>query len=60
MMFVDDIKNRYSGDFVPEKELPKWVLNYVDASEAGLLTHLMDDGGPIHIVYQNFDRSPNF
>ena len=49
-----------SVDFGDEKEVLKWVLNYLDASRSGLLTHLLDDGGPINIVYQNYDWSGNF
>ena len=51
--------NRYSVDFGDEKEILKWVISYLDPTKAGLLTHLQRDGGPIHIVYQDFDWSLN-
>ncbi|KAK1304458.1 hypothetical protein QJS10_CPB11g02269 [Acorus calamus] len=45
----------YSIDFGQEKEILKWILNYLDATKAGLLTHLLNDGGPINIVYQHYN-----
>ncbi|OMO89432.1 hypothetical protein CCACVL1_07827 [Corchorus capsularis] len=50
----------FSVDFGEEKEVLKWVLNYLDATKQGLLTHLLDDGGSVNIVYQNYDWSGNF
>jgi len=50
---------RFSGDFGPEKEILKWILNYLDPNKAGLVTHLLGDSGPVHISYQNFDWSIN-
>ncbi|OWM77224.1 hypothetical protein CDL15_Pgr028861 [Punica granatum] len=49
----------YSSDFGQEKEILRWVLNYLDATKAGLLTHLLSDGGPVSIVYQDYDWSVN-
>ncbi|XP_042394947.1 uncharacterized protein LOC121985509 [Zingiber officinale] len=49
----------YSSDFGQEKDILEWILSYLDASKAGLLTHLLNDGGPIKISYQNFDWSLN-
>lgn len=49
----------YMVDFGQEKEILKWVLDYVDATKAGLLTHLLSDGSPVNIVYQNYDWSGN-
>ncbi|PHT99244.1 hypothetical protein BC332_31851 [Capsicum chinense] len=49
----------YSGDFGQEKELLKWITGYLDATKAGLLTHLMGDGGPVNVVYSSFDWSLN-
>ncbi|KAG2707755.1 hypothetical protein I3760_05G161800 [Carya illinoinensis] len=46
-------------DFGNEKEILKWILNYSDATKAGLLTHLLGDVGPVHIVYQDYDWSLN-
>ena len=50
---------RFSGDFGTEKDILKWIINYLDPSKAGLLTHLLGDGGPVNISYQNFDWSIN-
>ncbi|XP_010918370.1 uncharacterized protein [Elaeis guineensis] len=47
----------YSVDFGQDKDILKWILNYLDATKSGLLTHLLNDGGPVNIVYQNFDWS---
>ncbi|XP_039135129.1 uncharacterized protein LOC120272372 [Dioscorea cayenensis subsp. rotundata] len=49
----------HSADFGQEKDILKWILNYLDANKAGLLTHLLNDGGPVNIVYKNFDWSLN-
>ncbi|XP_059457747.1 uncharacterized protein LOC132187446 [Corylus avellana] len=46
-------------DFGNDKEILKWILNYLDATKAGLLTHLLADGGPINIVYQDYNWSLN-
>ncbi|CAA3015763.1 uncharacterized protein LOC111405922 [Olea europaea subsp. europaea] len=58
-VYLSRVIKWYSADFVQEKEIPKWIINYLDATKAGLLTHLLNDGGPINIVYQNFDWSLN-
>ena len=50
---------RYSADFGQEKEILKWMLNYLDATKAGLLTHLLGDGGPVNIVYYGYDWAIN-
>ncbi|TMW99157.1 hypothetical protein EJD97_002973 [Solanum chilense] len=49
----------YNTDFGQEKEILKWITGYLDATKAGLLTHLMVDGGPVNVVYSSFDWSPN-
>ncbi|KAI4357098.1 hypothetical protein L6164_001067 [Bauhinia variegata] len=49
----------FNGDFGQEREILKWLINYVDANKAGLLTHLLGDSGPVSISYQNFDSSIN-
>ncbi|KAL0296514.1 UNVERIFIED_CONTAM: hypothetical protein Sradi_6703500 [Sesamum radiatum] len=50
----------YKSDFGQDKEILKWIINYLDASKAGLLTHLLGDGGSsVNIVYQNYDWSLN-
>ncbi|KAL3830730.1 hypothetical protein ACJIZ3_019532 [Penstemon smallii] len=58
-VYLSRIVKWYTADFGQEKEILKWIINYLDASKAGLLTHLLSDGGPIHVVYQNFDWSLN-
>jgi hypothetical protein len=50
---------RFSGDFGQEKEILRCIINYLDATKAGLLTHLLGDGGPVNIVYQDYDWSIN-
>lgn len=50
---------RFNADFGQEKEILKWSINYLDATKAGLLTHLLDDGGPVNIIYQSYDWSMN-
>ncbi|KAG6399109.1 hypothetical protein SASPL_140583 [Salvia splendens] len=47
----------YSADFGQEKDIPNWIMNYLDASKAGLLTHLISDGGSVNIAYQDYDWS---
>lgn len=49
----------YSGDFGQEKEVLKFLMDYLDANKAGLLTHLLSDGGNINIVYLKFEWSLN-
>ncbi|KAJ6726106.1 F26K24.21 PROTEIN [Salix purpurea] len=49
----------FSGDFGQEKEILRCIINYLDATKAGLLTHLLGDGGPVNIVYQDYDSSIN-
>ncbi|XP_050210609.1 uncharacterized protein LOC126660931 [Mercurialis annua] len=49
----------FNMDFGQEKEILRWIINYLDATKAGLLTHLLGDGGPVNIVYQNYDWSVN-
>ncbi|XP_006407397.2 uncharacterized protein LOC18025327 [Eutrema salsugineum] len=50
----------YKEDFSEEKKMLKWIMSYVDANKAGLLTHLLGDGrGSVNIVYQDYDWSIN-
>lgn len=53
------ISCRFDSDFGQEKEILKWIMNYLDATKAGLLTHLLSDGGPISISYKSYDWSMN-
>lgn len=58
-MFCGD-KCRYKEDFSEEKKMLKWIMSYIDANKAGLVTHLLGDGrGSVHIVYQDYDWSIN-
>ncbi|RDX91371.1 hypothetical protein CR513_26662, partial [Mucuna pruriens] len=50
---------KFSGDFGQEKDILKWIINYLDPNKAGLVTHLLGDYGPVYISYQNFDWSIN-
>ncbi|PWA86986.1 glutaredoxin-related protein [Artemisia annua] len=49
----------FSVDFGQEKEILKWIIGYLDATKAGLLSHLSSDRGAVHIVYQDYDWSIN-
>ncbi|KAK9749789.1 hypothetical protein RND81_02G150300 [Saponaria officinalis] len=49
----------YSADFGKDKEMIKWIMNYLDADKTGLLNHLLSDGGGVSILYQNYDWSIN-
>ncbi|KAL1568697.1 hypothetical protein AAHA92_00280 [Salvia divinorum] len=58
-VYLPRIFKWYSADFGPEKDIPNWIINYLDASKAGLLTHLISDGGSVNIAYQDYDWSLN-
>ncbi|KAI8538327.1 hypothetical protein RHMOL_Rhmol09G0093900 [Rhododendron molle] len=58
-IYLTRIMKWFNMDFGQDKEMLKWILNYLDATKAGLLTHLLGDGGPINIAYQNYDWSVN-
>ncbi|VAH04465.1 unnamed protein product [Triticum turgidum subsp. durum] len=49
----------YSADFGQDRDILRWIFNYLDPTKAGLLTHLLNDGGPISIAYQDYDWSLN-
>lgn len=49
----------FSADFGDDRQILKWVINYVDASNAGLLTHLLNDGGFVDVSYLDYDWSLN-
>lgn len=49
----------FNADFGQEKEVLKWIMDYLDATKAGLLTHLLSDGGPVNVAYHNYDWSVN-
>ncbi|KAJ0096219.1 hypothetical protein Patl1_15712 [Pistacia atlantica] len=58
-IYLTRIIKWFKSDFGQDKEILKWIISYLDATKAGLLTHLLSDGGPINIVYQNYDWSMN-
>ncbi|XP_022735203.1 uncharacterized protein LOC111288544 [Durio zibethinus] len=58
-VYLTRIIKWFSVDFGQGKDVLKWVMNYLDPTRAGLLTHLLADEGPIKIVYQNYDWSGN-
>ncbi|XP_030508222.2 uncharacterized protein LOC115722971 [Cannabis sativa] len=49
----------FSSDFGQEKEILKWLMSYLNATKAGLLSHLLSDGGPVSISYKDYDWSVN-
>ncbi|KAG5008488.1 hypothetical protein GLYMA_09G280900v4 [Glycine max] len=49
----------YSADFGQERNILKWIINFLDANKAGLLTHLLGDGGHVNISYMSYDWSIN-
>ncbi|KAF8398767.1 hypothetical protein HHK36_014625 [Tetracentron sinense] len=58
-VYLTRIIKWFDADFGQDSEILKWIINYLDSTKAGLLTHLLSDGGPINIVYQKFDWSVN-
>ncbi|KAK1387206.1 DEP domain-containing protein [Heracleum sosnowskyi] len=58
-VYLTRIITWFNVDFGQEKEILQWLMKYLDATEAGLLTHLLEDGGPVNIVYQDYDWSVN-
>ncbi|KAG6579155.1 hypothetical protein SDJN03_23603, partial [Cucurbita argyrosperma subsp. sororia] len=49
----------FSVDFGAEKEILRWIMKFLDAKKAGLLTHLLGDGGAVNIAYQNYNWTMN-
>ncbi|KAH1033922.1 hypothetical protein AAZX31_20G004900 [Glycine max] len=49
----------HSSDFGQERNILKWIINFLDANKAGLLTHLLGDGGHVNISYMSYDWSIN-
>ncbi|CAL0318542.1 unnamed protein product [Lupinus luteus] len=50
----------YTMDFGQEREILKWIISYLDANKAGLLTHLLGYGCSVNISYRKFDWSVNY
>jgi hypothetical protein len=59
-VYLTRIIKWYSVDFVQEKEILKWLVNYLDATKAGLLTHLLNDGGHVSVVYDKYNWAVNY
>ncbi|PIA64111.1 hypothetical protein AQUCO_00201417v1 [Aquilegia coerulea] len=58
-VYLTRIIRWFNSDFGQEKDILRWIISYLDATKAGLLTHLLSDGGPVNIVYQNYNWSLN-
>ncbi|GLT47998.1 hypothetical protein SLA2020_216430 [Shorea laevis] len=58
-VYLTRIIKWYMVDFGQEKDILKWVLNYLDATKSGHLTHLLGDGSSVAIIYQKYDWSGN-
>ncbi|KAL5721563.1 hypothetical protein ACHQM5_005193 [Ranunculus cassubicifolius] len=58
-VYLTRIIKWYNADFGQEKDILKWIINFLDATKAGLLTHLLSDGGPVNIIYQNYNWALN-
>ncbi|GAB2279730.1 hypothetical protein Dimus_014371 [Dionaea muscipula] len=59
-VYLSCIFKWYNVDFGSSvREILKWMKNYLDANRAGLLTHLLRDGGVANVVYQRYDWSLN-
>ncbi|KAF3432467.1 hypothetical protein FNV43_RR27207 [Rhamnella rubrinervis] len=58
-VYLAKIIKWFDVDFGKEKEILKWIIKYLDATKAGLLTHLLGDGSPVNVVYKNYDWSMN-
>ncbi|EPS62586.1 hypothetical protein M569_12203 [Genlisea aurea] len=43
----------YNSDFGQEKETVRWIVDFLDASRAGLLMHLLSDGGSVNVAYHS-------
>lgn len=59
-VYLTRIIKWFDMDFGQEKEMLRWIMKYLDATKAGLLTHLLADGGSVNVVYQKYDWSSNF
>ncbi|XP_022146327.1 uncharacterized protein LOC111015565 [Momordica charantia] len=58
-VYLTGIIKWFSVDFGHEKEILRWIMSFLDAKKAGLLTHLLGDGGPVNIAYQNYNWTMN-
>ncbi|XP_054825597.1 uncharacterized protein LOC129323071 [Prosopis cineraria] len=58
-VYLTRIIKWYDMDFGQGKDILKWAIHYLDATKAGFLTHILGDGGPVRISYQNYDWSIN-
>ncbi|KAL9271662.1 Glutaredoxin-2-like protein [Drosera capensis] len=59
-VYLSRIFKWYGVDFGSnDREILNWIMSYLDASRAGLLTHLLSDGGVVNIAHQTYDWSLN-
>lgn len=59
-VYLSRIFKWYGVDFgSSDREILNWIMSYLDASRAGLLTHLLSDGGVVNIAHQTYDWSLN-
>ncbi|GMJ09622.1 hypothetical protein like AT3G11920 [Hibiscus trionum] len=59
-IYLTRIIKWYCEDFGQQEEALKWVMNYLDSTQSGLLAHLLaDEDGQINVVYQDYDWSGN-
>lgn len=58
-VYLSGIIKWFLVDFGQERDLLKWVIEYLDPTKAGPLAHLLNDEGPISIVYLRYDWSLN-
>ncbi|MCL7043180.1 hypothetical protein MKW94_026441 [Papaver nudicaule] len=58
-VYLSGIIKWFMVDFGQERDLLKWVIEYLDPTKAGPLAHLLNDEGPISIVYLKYDWSLN-
>ncbi|GAB4847796.1 hypothetical protein Ancab_026859 [Ancistrocladus abbreviatus] len=59
-IYLTRIIKWFNADFgSSDREILKSIVKYLDANKAGLLTHLLSDGGVVNVVYQNYDWSLN-
>ncbi|OVA07894.1 DEP domain [Macleaya cordata] len=58
-VYLSGIIKWFMVDFGQERDMLTWVIEYLDATKAGPLAHLLNDEGPIGIVYLKYDWSLN-
>ncbi|CAN6481841.1 unnamed protein product [Victoria cruziana] len=59
IVYLTKIIKWFGADFGQDRAPLDWILNYLDATKAGLLTHILNGGAPFNTVYMNYDWSLN-